>query len=444
MFVVVLVALALIILISPGIVGRLAEENLKMSLRWVESEGEDVRVVEESFRRGWFTAEGRHRIELERGELRSAVLDFAGQAEGNRDNEHPALIIDTRIDHGLVPLTSMARQSGSLLPALASTHSTLQLDPGDGNIVDIPGNVYSRVGLFGETASRYLAGPGTFDNDGQKAEWGAADIAVTANPSSGRVQWQGTVEGMSFVSGGDFAEVGSMRSSGDVAPGGFGFTVGSIELDIESLMLRQGQSPDNGAKARFEDLVLDARSEVDGDRVNANSTLKVAGIAVPGFGDAEINVDVAVSGLDGSSLRTIITALQDAAGRNGANVALYPQVNTDLQRLLAFGGELRINRLDFALPQGDLTTRMLVTLPETAADGRFSVPAMLLALTASADLRIPVALIEVVQAGNPQFGALVAMGFLKRDGDAYVLQAEYEKGLLTVNGAPMPIPLRGR
>jgi hypothetical protein len=33
------------------------------------------------------------------------------------------------------------------------------------------------------------------------------------------------------------------------------------------------------------------------------------------------------------------------------------------------------------------------------------------------------------------------MGILKKDGDFYVVNAEYRKGLLTVNGAPMPIPL---
>ena len=33
------------------------------------------------------------------------------------------------------------------------------------------------------------------------------------------------------------------------------------------------------------------------------------------------------------------------------------------------------------------------------------------------------------------------MGFLKKNGDDYEMAAEYRKGLLTVNGAPMPIPI---
>jgi hypothetical protein len=35
------------------------------------------------------------------------------------------------------------------------------------------------------------------------------------------------------------------------------------------------------------------------------------------------------------------------------------------------------------------------------------------------------------------------MGLLRKDGDAYEMQAEFAQGLLTVNGAPFPIPVQG-
>ena len=34
-------------------------------------------------------------------------------------------------------------------------------------------------------------------------------------------------------------------------------------------------------------------------------------------------------------------------------------------------------------------------------------------------------------------------GFLQKRNDAYVMEAELKKGLLTINGAPMPVPLGG-
>ena len=49
----------------------------------------------------------------------------------------------------------------------------------------------------------------------------------------------------------------------------------------------------------------------------------------------------------------------------------------------------------------------------------------------------------MAQAMRPEAGALVAMGFLQKDGDFYEMRAEYAKGLLTVNGAPMLIQLPG-
>ena len=64
-------------------------------------------------------------------------------------------------------------------------------------------------------------------------------------------------------------------------------------------------------------------------------------------------------------------------------------------------------------------------------------------MEASADLTIPSGLYEMMVAMNPQVNAAVAMGILRADGDNYVMEAQYKQGLLTVNGAPMPIPIPG-
>ncbi len=57
-----LVLLAVIVLISPAIVGRLAEKNLQESFEWAESESGGIKFQTESFDRGWFTSVGRHRL----------------------------------------------------------------------------------------------------------------------------------------------------------------------------------------------------------------------------------------------------------------------------------------------------------------------------------------------------------------------------------------------
>jgi len=44
---------------------------------------------------------------------------------------------------------------------------------------------------------------------------------------------------------------------------------------------------------------------------------------------------------------------------------------------------------------------------------------------------------------NPDLHAAIGLGFLRKQGDDYVMKATFKKGLLNVNGAPMQIPLIG-
>ena len=37
--------------------------------------------------------------------------------------------------------------------------------------------------------------------------------------------------------------------------------------------------------------------------------------------------------------------------------------------------------------------------------------------------------------------AAIGLGYLRREGDAYVLNAELKNGMLEINGAPMTLPL---
>ena len=180
-FVVSLLALAVIVLVSPGIVGRLAEQSMDENLDWAATESEEVTVTSQGFDRGWFSSEGQHRVELRNGELRDALLLLSSN---DGDGNLPALIIDTRIDHGLVPLSSMTRDKGSLTPGLGSAISTVRLDFDDGSKVDLPGTIYSQVGLSGELASNLVLDPGSFSEGDETAHWGNVNVLVTTSPSA--------------------------------------------------------------------------------------------------------------------------------------------------------------------------------------------------------------------------------------------------------------------
>jgi uncharacterized protein YdgA (DUF945 family) len=432
-----LVALAVIVLVSPGIVGRMAERNLKDSIEWAKVSNDDFVVTEETFERGWFTAEGRHRIELKKGVLHSAFAELAGAMDPDRT---AALIVDTRIDHGLVPVSSMSRESGSLQPALASTISTLQLDSGDGELIAIPGRLKSRVGLSGETASHYELPAGSFANEELELEWASADIRFTIDASASNLQYNGRVDAVSLLSDTDNLRIGGATFAGLQQASEYGFSVGNIELLLENAVI---EDPLGGATG-IDRLKLDANNELVGQRVNGSSTLDAVGVSIPGLGEADLGLHVVVNGLDARTLQRIIEEFREArqaADPEEAFSAAYTRIEGDVQAFLQAGAEVRFDRIDLSLPQGDVAASMRFELPQTDGSQAFSWPTLLLALTAAADIRVPVALVEMAQAGNPQANALIAMGILKRDGDTYVTKAEYSQGLLTVNGAPLPIPL---
>jgi uncharacterized protein YdgA (DUF945 family) len=435
-----LVLLAVVILVSPGIVGHLAEQNLKNSIRWAESESGDFQVTEEVFDRRWFTAEGRHRIELKHGDLRARIINLTDGAAGD---EIPALIVDTRIDHGLVPITSMSRDSGSLMPGLASTVSTLHLDPGDGNLIAVPGTLYSQVRLTGAMVSRYLLESGAIDDEEFQADWEGADVSMTTNSSRRSLRYDGTIRPLTVQTPDASLRLGLSTFDGNSRYTDYGLAVGAIAFSIDSMSVRGA----DGEELSTGKVTVDASNDLVDGRVNGGTRMTIADISIPGVADVDVAMDISANGLDARALKAITTEFeraQSAVDPDAALAALYPRIADDLQALLSAGAELRIDRFDVALPQGEVTTTLALTLPQTDAASGFSWAALLLALTASADLRMPVALMDLAQTVRPESAALVAMGILKKDGESYIVNARYEKGLLTVNGAPMPIPLPGR
>ncbi len=83
---------------------------------------------------------------------------------------------------------------------------------------------------------------------------------------------------------------------------------------------------------------------------------------------------------------------------------------------------------------------MHVEVDESDRDG-LTWTSLLLETDASAEFSIPAALIDATAAANNELAAVIGLGYLRREGDAYVLKAELKNGMLEINGAPMTLPL---
>jgi len=433
-FVVLLVVLALVVLVSPGIIGRLAERNLEQNLEWVASESSGIEILTESFERGWFTSAGRHRVSPSATVFREAAIKHR-QSTGNE--ELPSLIIDTRLDHGLVPVGD----AGSLTPGLANMFSTFQIDPGNGELFELPGSLRSKVGLSGRSDSRFLLETGQFENEQGRIEWQGADIALQTDWSDGTLIVAGVVEPFTIDSDGDVLHVGALTITADQARGDYGFNEGTISIELESVAV---ESPGNAVTLGA--MAFSAGVGIDDALINVNTKFSVEEFIIPALGEVSFVLDMALYRLDAASMQVIADAFkeaQEAADPEQAMATVMPAIEGDLQRLLSAGAEVRIDQLDISFPQGKLTTNLQIDIPTGDAGADFSWGSVLLAMTATADLRLPTALFDMILAMNPDANALIATGILQRDGEDYVMTAEYAQGLLNVNGAPMPIPMPG-
>jgi len=431
-----LVILALVVIVSPGILGRLAEKSVDDNLNWAAAEQGDVVVSSDSFDRGWFSSEGQHRIEIKGGNLGAMLAEV-----GEPGESLPVLVINTRLDHGLIPLTSLSRENGSLAPGLGNAVSTMSLELGNGETVEIPGKIYSNVGLGGTLDSSYQVEEGSHNADDVTVAWGETKIDVRADTVSGNVKFVGDVGGISSTYGGQqpgmtqTMSVAGLTFSGTQARTKYGFSTGDMKMSLDDMSIAVNGERMGGLKA----MEVDGYTELDGERVDGRTTFSMESAELPQVGEVTVTGDISLVGADAQAIGNITRAV-NAMGPDPDPMQTFPAIESDVKRLLASGLELRFDQLDVAMPMGTVKVKMDLKVAEEDAN-TFEWTSLLLGTEGSAQIAVPEALVDMALAMNPQAGGLVAAGFLLKNGDVYEMDAKLGKGLLTVNGAPIPIPL---
>ena len=428
----VLVILAIIVIVSPGIIGRLAEKSVDENLNWAAAEQGDVVVSSDNFDRGWFSSEGQHRIEIKDGNLGSMLSDVTPPGESL-----PVLVIDTHIDHGLIPISSLSGENGSLAPGLGRAVSTLSLEMGDGTTIEIPGKIYSNVGLGGTLESSYQVDEGSHTADGSMIAWGNSKIDVTTSAASGDVEFAGDIRSLSVGDRSESVEIGGLSFSGSQKRTKYGFSVGDMKMELDGISVAANGVAAGGIKS----MSFDGYTKLDDDRVGGRTTFMMESQTLPVFGEVQVSGDISVNGADAQAFGAL-TQKMKAMGPSPDPMQNFPAIEDDVKRLLASGVELRFDQLDVALPMGTVETMLALTVAEADA-GAFEWTSMLLSTAGAAKISVPAELVDMALAMNPQAGAVVGMGFLLKNGDVYEMDAKLEKGLLTINGAPIPIPLGG-
>ena len=437
--VVLLVVLSVVVLISPGIIGRLTERDLEDSISRAAVESPEITISTESFDRGWFSSTGRHRIELNDRNKYPQMARFATSSGYQR---MPALILDSRIDHGIVPINSITSEEMSLAPRIANLVSTMQFDPGNGELVDLPGRIFTSISLAGETNATVLIEDGRWSDSGNSIDWKGANLEFTLDNQGGLTRLQGFVAPLSFKAGYD----GFTSERIDVS---LNYSRSEYELMVGSVHLQSGAITTTGSFGNnfgYSSLTVDVENQVEGDRLSGSSRVDITDIGVPGVDAMDFGFDVSFEGVDAESFAVLLAALEESAAKGdpqSALGALYPSMDAQLQQFLSAGADIRFDRLDIVLPQGEIRSKMSFSLPPSTGGDAFSWPGVVLKLRASFSVRMAEAVFELAKTIQPDIGAAVAAGFLIKDGDSYKMDVEYAQGLATVNGIPMPIPVPG-
>ena len=427
-----ILVVVLIIIISPGIVGKLAEDSVGENLNWAAEESGELVVTSDGFDRGWFSSEGQHRVALGDGSIRSAISTASG---GSGDKALPVLLINTHIDHGLIPVSSMGREKGSLAPGLGSAVSTLAIEVGADETIDLPGTIYSTVGLGGGLDSNYVLEAGAQSVDDGEVTWQPSTIHVKASAKSGDVEFDGDVGAMTFGNDQQVVSIDGLTFVGQQAGTPYGFQVGDIDMSMGAMTISAGGMDVGGMQG----IKIKASSSVDDGHAAAAMRLEMSGQTIPGFGDVSVIADMDFSGIDATALGAMYKRLDDLPGAQEPTMMLMA-AQEELKALLAAGIDVRVDQFDVALPMGTVETKMSFELPKSDR-AVFEWTSLLLDLAGEMYVTVPEELVQLATSMDPQAGALVAMGFLKKDGSAYIMDAQMKKGLLTVNGAPIPIPM---
>jgi len=422
-----IIALALIVLISPGIVGMLAEKSVDEQIERATAKNQDLVITAERFDRGWFSSQGRHRIELQNSNNAASVRDLLGLA----DHEPlPALIVDTNLNHGPIALASVGGEDGPLAPGLGNAVSTLSIEMPDGELVALPGTVNSSLTLAGDLSSNYAIPAGSQDI----AIWGDISIDFESKASNGAYAYDGLIESLNIDDKDGGVALSNLSFSGDLAMSEFDFAVGNVKLALDTMSFGSGAT----SSLSIGPVALDASSEINGDRIDTVSELSVTIDDIPNVGQVGLDTKLAIEGVDGEALGRLVQRLESVQS-SGNTADMLSGIENELLDVLAAGAKMRVEHMNIALPQGTIKSAMNIKVLESdSAD--FAWTSLLLALEADAQFEIPEIIANMAMMMAPEAGFVE--GFLKKNGDVYELEAAYKKGLLTVNGVPLPMPVQ--
>ncbi len=439
--IVLLVLAALLLLLLPGAVGMVAEREYRALMVQSQELTPGLRYVVEDYQRGWFRSNARYRLEVD-----PALLLPAEELE-----ELPpsfALQSQAEIHHGPLFLTALGAPGGSPGPGLALSLDALSVRGPEGAVTALPGQITTRLGLFGRNRSDIVLEP-VEANFGASADGGTfkwAGMQGHVHFSSGLDDLQSDLEigGMELGSPEWRMQLGAMQFAGHHKLTEFGFWAGAGSAEMGTLQITTptfGPLVIGPVQAQA-DVRLSDQPDFEAPAVEIDFIESFDAVTVGDWEGGPLVFSINIDDLDAAALGELSNAFNPATGQPMMEAADPGRLLEQMQALLVRGPHVRLREFSFGTPDGDLLMTAEFAFPPT---GPGELGALLIGLDATARVRIPTAVTARLRTINPALGpqldGLLAGGLLQEDGDYLVMDAALKSGLLTINGQPLPIPL---
>ena len=415
------------LLVLPAALGVLGERRHAEILAGLTGGPDAAHVVVETYQRGWLSSTVRYRVSFgrQRGEpvSRDRRLD---------------LIIDSKIHHGPFPPSG---EGDGLTPVLAQLRSTLALDTGE-NQWRVPGAIETRIGLARGGNLRYRAGPieGVLPG-GRPLNWEGADVLLKSDAHWHHLVTEGQIGRIRLEDADSNLLAGSIRLASALTRSPNGSWTGTIAMEIDEMAKTGSTAPG----MRFEAVSINASvDDVNDNGYDLEARVSTESVQSGDWRGGSAVFDFRVMGLDRDALQVSLAGLRKHAVTTTSRAWTIDTKTAfvEFQPLLSSGVAVELKEISFPTRNGVVTAGMSFTLKPR--DRRVAPSDILAALDANLSLQLPRIFIDRAAGqdgpNSDLLHNLLTYGLLESSGEYYNLVARYANGLLTVNGASLPLP----
>ncbi len=442
LFVILIVVLIASLLIAPFFVGGVAENKFNEIIAQTESYNVSV---SSRYARSWFSSDAE--TTMRAGS--SLLKNVPAQLQNGLAFVTGIVVRTTHaINHGPFSFSDLGGHHSPIQPVIAAIHNTSTIIlPHELSNDSITLHTYATINMNGSYDS-YLDIPAASHSI-------TADVPVTIqydtlsasthlSPDLKKTDYTLSIPSFFLRSDNGALAADRLSLSGSSQKGIFDLLFGSNHCEMSQLTI---ENPSDSSTLQLSGFSFDMVSFEQNSSVALTTTTRLNSLLLDDVAYGPGAFTFAYRNVDAESLyklQNIFTMFKNAQWDEQHVMAnsfmLYSQIMALLPQLLSKSPEVEIRDFSFVTPDGDFSGNVMIAVQGITKDMVLTTAEIINALDATATLSLPVAFVDTMQAGSESSPFMPFVALLEKKGDAYVLNARFSRGVLTVNDTIIPLP----